>query len=412
MSKKLRIGIVGIERGTSFAKSMRFFTDQAELVAICENRDIPQDHKIVKYLPENIKIYKDYDEFLKEGLDAVILCNYFCDHAKFAIKAFEAGAAVLSETTAAPSLGECVQLVEAYEKYKLPYMLAANCLYFRSVSTMKQKIMSGETGKVLYGEAEYLHGEFVSEAPPIDMNNLHWRQTLPPMMYNMHSLGPLMYVTESMPKTVSCTMHVDPDLARAQGKVTDCVGGITTTVMDNGAVFNATGCNSYPPTSKWFRIACSKMTMESTRYEESEETLTTAESAEGVTNALKLNAPIVKTWVPTLEEAGLIKEGFRKEDQEQTGHGGIDYFTTFNFLRVLQGKEEPFFNVYRAVALSAVAILGWYSALLDSKVLPIPDFSKKEERDKIRNDFRTPFAKRYEDLNMPCRLEDKAKFKL
>ena len=37
----------------------------------------------------------------------------------------------------------------------------------------------------------------------------------------------------------------------------------------------------------------------------------------------------------------------------------------------------------------------------------IPDFKKKEDRDKVRGDYRTPFAKKYSDLTLPCKVDGK-----
>ena len=42
----------------------------------------------------------------------------------------------------------------------------------------------------------------------------------------------------------------------------------------------------------------------------------------------------------------------------------------------------------------------------------IPDFSKKEDRDAVRDDFRMPIARRLADLNMPCRIDQKDQFVL
>ena len=90
--------------------------------------------------------------------------------------------------------------------------------------------------------------------------------------------------------------------------------------------------------------------------------------------------------------------------------GGIDFHAAYHFIRYLQGKEEPFFDVYRSVAVSAVAILGWYSALSGSTEMEIPDFRDPAQRDEVRNDYRKPFARRAEDVNMPYRIDQKKDF--
>ena len=407
MEKTLRIGIMGALRGSSFAKSLEFMKN-AEFTALCESDETAvASLKEKELLPADVKVFSDFDAFIRSGLDAVVLCNFFDEHGKYAIRAMEAGVAVLSETTAAPTLGGCVQLVETQERTGVPYMLAANCLYFPGVHAMKGIIQSGEAGRVLYADAEYVHGTYADpaaeEAKTYDPEDLHWRQVMPPNMYNMHSLGPLMYVTNSMPKRVTCHMIRNEEQCRIKGRVKDCVGAVVITEMDNGAVFNTTGCNSYPPTSKWYRIACEKETLETVRYAENSPKLMVVKEASDV-----------QTLDLDLVSAGIIGPDDELDPQQvaSSGHGGIDFFTTYNFLAFLRGKKKIFFDVYRATALSAVAILGWYSALSDSREMIIPDFSKKEDRDAVRDDFRMPIARRLADLNMPCRIDQKDQFVL
>lgn len=399
----LKIGVMGTLRGRDFMKTLQYI-DGADVVAVCETDEKSLEYA-KKYITQDVKVYSDYDEFINSGLDGVILCNYFHEHTPYSIKAFKAGVPVLSETTAATSLGECVELVEACEKYNGTYMLAVNCMYFKSVHTMKMKIDSGESGKPLYGEAEYIHsadpvpGGHAQHTEPIDMDNLHWRQTIPNNMYNMHSLAPLMYITDTMPKTVSCKMirHERPE------KVHDCIASLTVTEMDNGSVFNTSGCAGLVPTSKWYRLACENMTMETERYEWRESKLIVAKRASYFEHSF-----------PSEQEAGLIGENdnIDTSDVVAAGHGGIDYYVAYHFVKVLQGEEEPYFDVYRAATLSAVGILGWYSALSNSCQFDVPDFKNQSDRDSIRNDWRNPFGKKYSDLTLPCRLDEKDKFKL
>ncbi len=402
----LKIGIFGARRGNAFMNTLRFMKN-AEFVALCE-KDEEALKEAKSYLTENVKIYEDYDEFINSGLDGVILCNYFHEHAEYAIKAFKAGVAVLSETTAAPTLGDCVRLVEKCEEYNGVYMLAANCPYFNALHSMKKRIDDNKTGSILYGEAEYLHDPFEGMEKPvparkIDMNNLHWRQMLPPNAYNMHTLGPLMYVTNSMPLTVSCKMIRNSAMAKHYGNVTDCVGAVVITEMSNGAVFQTTGHNAYGPTSKWYRLACENETLETKRFDSRETRLL-------VTKDMQHTEDI---W-DSEKQCGLIgpNDEIDKNDVNASGHGGIDYYVTYHFIKVLEKKEQPFFDVYRSAALSAVGILGWYSALTDSRELRIPDFKVKEERDRIRNDFRSPFVERDDKWWIPCRLDEKDKFVL
>ena len=129
--KAVRIGVFGLHRGLSFVKNMKRIKN-VTLVAVCEKLD-SEIERSKEFLPEGTVICKDFEEFINIEMDAVVLANYFHEHAKYAIRFLEKGVHVLSETTAAPTLGECVELCQAVEKSGCKYMLAANTSWMPGV---------------------------------------------------------------------------------------------------------------------------------------------------------------------------------------------------------------------------------------------------------------------------------------
>lgn len=399
--EKIKIGVVGLRRGNTFVQLFDKSFEETEVTAVCET-DIEFIEKYKKdgKLPEGATIYDDYDEFLESGIDAVMLANFFHEHATYAMKAMEKGIAVLSDTTAAPSLGQCVDLVEAAERTGAKYMLAANCLYYPNVHAMKKYVEDGSMGKVVSGNAEYWHASNPNPDEAVDENNVHWRKFLPTCYYNMHTLGPLMYITGSEPVKVSCKATYMPEWCEARKCYSDSAAAQVMSEMDNGAVFNTTGCNNVFPTNKWYRLALEQGALETTKFDEAKDLIVAKGHCDTLTTTRY-------SWVSSgIVEADDYKEG----TAETAGHGGIDFFVGYYFIKYLQGKHEPFFNVYRSVRLSANGILAWYSVLSDGKEYPVPDFTKKEDRDKVRGDYRMPFAKKYDDLTLPCRMDKKHEF--
>ncbi len=410
-NKKFKIGIFGGERGRFVLNEEKNLSDQMEVVALCEKNQTTIDNLWEeKILHEGVTVYSDFDEMLDSGIDAVVLANYFHEHAKYAIKAMKKGVAVLSETTAAPSLGECVQLVEAYEETNTKYMLGANCVFWRVVQAMRRVMDEGKFGRAVFGDAEYLHPSVPNSAPnpripasgkPLDLENLHWRNTLPCCYYNMHDLGPMMYITNSFPKSVS-GRAVFNDFARK--KTVGHAKAFALVEMDNGSMINYSGCTSAGSLSKWYRLACETGTIESVRYDQSEYKLIECGAHEDPTIT-------EHTWTSSgtlnAEEEAILNKSM-SADSEHGGvpHGGVDFALLVHFLKFLRDEEQPFFDVYHAVSLSATGILAWYSMITDNRKFNIPDFRVKEERDKIRDDFRMPFAQRYDDLTLPCRYEE------
>ena len=136
-------------------------------------------------------------------MSAVFLCNYYPEHASYAIKAMENGMDVISECTAAGTLKECVELVEAVERTGRKYMLAENYPFSLPRLKMNQIVKAGKLGTLLYAEGEYNHSGKGSAKAFENRGIYHWRGYLPRTYYATHALGPLMYMSGSMPKYIS-----------------------------------------------------------------------------------------------------------------------------------------------------------------------------------------------------------------
>ncbi len=384
---QIKFGVVGAIRGMTFIELLGTFGDMACLHAVCENNS-ENLAKAQDKIPENVKVYSDYDEFLNSGIDAVVLTNFFHEHSSFAIKALEKNIHVISDTTAAPTLGDCVKLVRAAEKSKAKYMLGTNGIFKKCIQFMKKQLEDGKLGKQYFAEAEYLH---CSEKPRAWGNDdTHWRRIMPGTYYNMHTLGTLMYATNTMPKKVTARVIYDDNQVKKYNYLHDHVGAISLCEMDNGATFSVTGCCRFGPTSKWFRLIGENGTLETQRYDETTVMFASYDKHFFPDEEM----PEIEVYKPKYEELNMDpKEEFESytEEQMRLGHGGIDFWLLLNFIKYINGEYEPFFDVYRSTALSATAILGWRSILNNCLEYEIPDFTKEEDRKKYENDFFSPF---------------------
>lgn len=391
---KIRMGVVGVWRGLTYCETYAKQMENVQLVAVCDS-DPGMRAMVKEKLPENVQIFEDYDAFLECGLDAIVLCNFFHEHAKLAIPALKKGISVLSETTAAPTMGECVALCEAVEESGAKYMLGTNVPHMFGCADMAKLYQTGKFGRVLYAEGEYFH----TASPEEDANggcgrydgDYHWRRYLPRTYYNMHDLGTLMIITGTMPKKVNAKAVFAPDImAQYPARQMGDVASVILTEMDNRALFRTTSCAHLGPNGKWFRLACENGSIETLR---------------GDQDSLKYT---YNNWcIPEGEEATKTYDARPEnltEEQKNAGHGGSDYFIARSFVDYLLGKTEPFFNVYRSVALSAAGILAWRSVLEDGREFTIPDFTDKQQRAAYANDFLTPFPN-YQDgsgITLPC----------
>jgi predicted dehydrogenase len=111
--KKLKIGVFGAGRGVSIAKN--FMMLDCEIVAVCDFRERPRLGAI-EALGSHVVGYADFDSFIEHDMDAVIVANYFHEHAEYAIKCLERGIHVYSECLSNGTMAKGVALIRAAEK--------------------------------------------------------------------------------------------------------------------------------------------------------------------------------------------------------------------------------------------------------------------------------------------------------
>ena len=383
--KQFRIGIYGLWRGSSFLSILEGF-DDAVIAALCDRQE--DKLKAAGERCPRAKLFTDYEEMLGEDLDAVFLCNYFHEHAKCAVRAMEKGIAVFSECTSAPTLAECVGLVETAERTGAKYMIAENYPFSAALLEMKRIADTGKLGRILYAEGEYNHTCPKEELAALTPGKYHWRAWLPRTYYVTHTLGPLMHVTGQMPVKVNAfAVHSDVLEAYDDFRHNYDAFAMMNCITDGGALFRFTGCAAMGSPSGY-------------RFVGENGSCETGRTLGGNVNLVYHHWLVPegeeqsRTYAPSWPVNGDLAE--------RAGHGGGDFWTVYNFMEYLRNGTEPFFNVYRGAAMSAVGILAWRSCMEDGKTYYIPDFKKPEERDKVRFDDLTPFPDENGNVTLPC----------
>jgi len=398
--KSVKVGIFGFNRGECLSK--HFLACNAEVVAVCDKN--PKWLGCAKdTFGDTASYYEDFDSFIEhEGIEAVLLTNYFHEHCEYAIRCLEKGIHVLSECISNATMAEGVKLVEAVENSKAKYMLLENYPFMLFNREMKKLYDGGTLGKCLYAEGEYNHaGNFYGGGEKDSWNDIvrlydsenHWRWFLPRTYYVTHSLAPIMYATGANPVRVTAMPVYQPaprDCDRASH-----VGeraAIITTLNDDDSVFKFTGCAAFGGSANSYRLCCEKGMVENIR---------------GTDDKVMLR---YNEWqLPEGKEAvNFYKPDWDEDDKDielikKAGHGGGDFYIIREFLNCIKEDKAPIFDVYFATRMASVAILGHRSLLEFGVPYDIPDFRKKEDRDKYRDDTLSPFH--YSDgrePTMPC----------
>lgn len=374
MTGPVKIGVIGVRRGMHIAGAAKHL--DMELAAICDTWE-EKLNEAGKTL--NVATYTDFDKFLEHDMDAVIIANYFNEHAPFAIKALKAGKHVLSETSCNSTIAEGVELCREVEKSGCIYMLAENYPYTKFNQEMKRLYENGDIGEVTYAEGEYNHPMDEVSKLKISPGLNHWRNILPPTYYNTHALAPLMHITNTMPIKVNALSI--PRKNERSVRVRDD-GFCIMVRMDNDAVFRLFGLG-LAGHSIWYRLHGTKGAMETVRGPGSfgpEQVRIWHEEWD-----IGENEVTEKIYVPNWP--------IHAELAKNTGHGGGDFFTSYFFIKAIKENKQPFLDVYRGVAMSSVGILAWKSALEDGVPYVVPDFSSETDRKKYENDDWSPFPK-------------------
>ena len=83
--EKIRIGIFGLGRGGSFYESI---TACGGVVAALCDKDEKKLNEAKEHCPE-AECFTDFEKFIDCPMDAVLLANYFTQHAEYAIRFLE-----------------------------------------------------------------------------------------------------------------------------------------------------------------------------------------------------------------------------------------------------------------------------------------------------------------------------------
>jgi predicted dehydrogenase len=372
MSKPIRVGVVGVRRGETFLN----MAPQVgmELVAICDTWE-DRLNKTGERL--GVATYTDFDAFLEHEMDAVVLANYFHEHAPYAVQALDAGMHVMSETAAVHTLAEGVELARAVERTGGIYMFAENYPYFAYNQEMRSRFQTGEIGEFRYGEGEYIHPGTRHFGADISPGTNHWRNWIPATYYCTHALAPVMFITDTRPEKVNGLViphdFDDPHLSSVRRMDT---ASIIMLRMDNDAVVKLAQVHLRGH-GNYTRIHGNCGLMENARYGDRQQIVVRKDEFDTADGKA-----VEEVYVPDFP--------VHAELAEKAGHGGGDFFTSYYFAEAIRTGEQPYLDVYRGIDMSIVGVLAWRSALADGATVEVPDFRDETVRKLHEDDHWSP----------------------
>jgi predicted dehydrogenase len=408
LQEKARIGFIGTGlRGRGHLRNL-LLRDDVIVPAIC---DIDQEALSAarKLMVSNGRPVADtysageyaYRELLgRTDLDGVIIATPWLWHTRMSVDAMRAGKYAGVEVSAANTLEECWDLVNAYEETGIPLMILENVCYRRDVMAVLQMVREGLFGELLHARCGYQHDlrevkfndgkqaygggvEFgekgFSEAAWRTEHSLYRNGDL----YPTHGAGPVAVMMDINRgnRFVSLTSHATKSRglhryiinhpaggdqhpnARLEWKLGDVVTTTVTTARDETIIITH-DTNSPRPYSLGFRIQGTSGITEfdyHTRriYIEGKSPSHEWEEMENYLEAY--DHPLWKKY-------GVYAEG--------SGHGGMDFFVDHAFVEIVKRKLEAPLDAYDAAAWSAITPLSERSIENNGEPQDIPDFTR------------------------------------
>ena len=146
------------------------------------------------------------------SIDAVALFTQNWLHAPQAVQALNAGKHVYSAVPTGIDVDEIRTLVDTVQRTGLVYMLGETSYYYPGVIYCRRRFRAGDFGRVIYGEAEYIH-DFDHGLYDVYRwrGGDSWRSVAgaPPMHYPTHSTSEVLSVSGAHMTHVSCQGFVD-----------------------------------------------------------------------------------------------------------------------------------------------------------------------------------------------------------
>ncbi len=335
MSKKIRVGIVGLGHRGRHMVTLSATCDNVEIAAACDIKPVNwyekqwlSDDALANMFPDAV-FYEDYDRMLNEAnLDVVIVETGADIHAAFCVKALEKNINVLTDIPCVASLQEAEDLWKASQRSKAIICTGANPNYQKFTYLLRDFYKKGLLGNPYCMEAEYIHWYIPKSVDSVHLNeNGDWRRLLIPIRYCTHSLGPLLTILEEDLRKVSCfgTGAHAPAEAYGGRKKDDMMcaqfqteSGVVVRLMRNGRCRAKIGHHNY-------RVFGTEGYME--RIERHYKPV------------IRYNS-MKELDIECKEIGGEFMPPAYANDPKATGHGGMDYAMLDQFFQRIGGKED------------------------------------------------------------------------
>lgn len=363
MVQKIKVGIVGAHRGSSYFQPFRSIAE-TEVTAVCDINETTLENVAERFnVPHR---FTDYTKML-EAVDLVVLATPENLHVPQSIEALEAGKHVISEVTAAVKLDECYELVRSVQKSSAKYTMAENTCYSKANVLIRSMVEKGLFGDVYFGEGEYLHN-IKSLHHDVEGNptwRYYWQVGINRCNYATHSLGPVLQWFGERVQNVCCLgtgVNTDPEHAMEDTVMMLCKtesGGLIKIRID---------MLSNRPANSYFSLQGTKGSYESSRGFGAQSKIWLSDFETG------------EAWKTLSEyESDFLPERWRNPPDEAQNAGDLgEYFKVRDFIDSILTDTPPPIDVYTAMDFTVPGLVSEESIANGGEPVDVPDFREIE----------------------------------
>ncbi len=209
MSNKIKLGIVGCG---AFVKNFIPLFKAHPYVESVALTDLIKERRDELALQFGItEVYDSFEEMLKGDINAIAVFAQRQLHGPLTIAALKAGKNVYSAVPMASAPEEIAEIVELVKKTRLTFSMGETG-YYRPCSVFcRKKILAGEMGDFVYGEAQYNHDMRHFYKSYQRSGGEEWKKVagIPPMLYPTHSTSMILSAACSYALKVSAFGYED-----------------------------------------------------------------------------------------------------------------------------------------------------------------------------------------------------------
>lgn len=332
-------------------------------------------------------VFPSFEAMLKSDVDAVGIFTQRWTHGPLVVQALRAGKHVYSAVPMACSLDEIKAIIDAVRDTGLVYMMGETSYYNPAAVFARQKVASGEFGRVFYSEGDYIHD---IEAMYLGFQNSggkDWKSlaSFPPMLYPTHALGGVLSVLPARAVSVSCLgVHDDGD-----DEIFDrSISAFDNDFSNETALFELAD-GGVVRTNEMRRVGYPTQIRESRfrffgthgSFEQLAEVSVWQDNQRvyDVTDLLSTHHP----QPPVGSSAFSWESGYaRVQDTSRlprellgapNGHEGVHHFLVDDFVRAVDTRTLPVINAWEAARYTVPGIFAHRSSMLGGVRLDIPD---------------------------------------